>query len=222
MAAHRFRTSVALLAAGLVGLGCGDGDPTGPESGSDQKTTAELTFLRPAADAPPLLLGDGDGNGIPDTSFVATSGRDTVIEVFYEDPDQPGTEGDRFLRFELDDASLARYPDDHPGAGAAFQPGDTVTITIEVASDTLLANFGPDGLRFSTDDPAELEMRWIRADRDTDGDGNDDLDETEDRVDLWRQEREDEPWSRTGELKDVDGDRIRAFIESFTRWALAV
>lgn len=204
--------ALAVLLAAALAAGCGD-DVVSPEDPPQFKSTAELTFLRPAEDAPPLLLGDSDGDGIRDTSFVATRGENLEVEIFYEDRDTQGERGDRFLEFELEEESLFRYPD-----GREFQPGDTVTITIQVAGDTLLAEFEPDGLEFDPDEPAELEMRWIEAETDVDDDGEED----EEEFDLWKQEREDEPWERSGDLKDVDRDRIRALIRSFTRWALAV
>lgn len=195
----------ALLVPALVGCDGGP-DVTPPDS-------SEPTFLRPAASAPPLLTRD--------TAVVATRGEDLRVELFYEDPDAPGQPGERFLRFELDDASLARYPEDHPAAGAAFEPGDTVTIRIRVSGDTLLAEFEPTGLRFDPDEPAELELRYVEADPDFDGDGDDDP-ELEDEIDLWRQEQPGAPWVRIGDVKDLERDELRAFLESFTRFAAAI
>lgn len=217
--------STAVLLAATVALhGCDDtalgldGD-----SGDDRAPSSELTFLEPSPDAPRLLLEDSDGDGIPDTTFVATAGQDTTIEVYYEDPEDGG-QGDRFLRFELDEESLLRYPDDHPDgrAGQEFTDGDTVHITLQVAGDTLLADFAPSGLEFDPEEPAELRMRWTNADRDTDDDGDDDLDDREDELDLWKQEQPGEDWIRSGDLKELEVDRIRAFLDSFTRFAMAI
>lgn len=199
--------SVAVAAA-LVVSGCGD-DPAGPDGGP--RVDADLAFARPAAGAPDLLTTD--------TTVVATRGEALRVELYYEEQDEPGTRGDRFLRFELDDESLLRYPDDHPRSGAAFEVGDTVSITISVAADTLLASLEPTGLRFDPEEPAELEMSWIQADEDDlDADGEP---EDEGDIDLWRQERPGEPWFRIGELKDLERDEIEALLTSFTRYALA-
>lgn len=206
------RGGIALvLALSLLTIGCGDDDVTGP--GETGVPEAQLTFVQPADTAPPLLTTD--------TSVVATHGQQLDVELYYEDPDDPGQPGDRFLRFELDEESLLRYPDDHPREGALFGPGDTVTIRIRVAGDTLLADFGPDGLEFSPDEPAELRMRYVEADRDADDDGEDD-EEFEDEVDLWRQEAPGEDWFRIGRLKDFELDEIEADLESFTRFAAAI
>lgn len=222
--------STALLLAAAVALhGCDDTTlGLDGESGDDppeQAPSSNLTFLEPSADAPPLLLGDSDGDGIPDTTFVATAGEDLRVEVYYQDPDdEPGEEGDRFLRFELDNESLLRYPEDHPNgrSGQEFADGDTVHITLQVAGDTLLADFAPSGLEFDSEEPAELRMRWTNADRDTDDDGDEDLDDRAEDLDLWKQEQPGEDWIRSGDLKELEVDRVRAFLDSFTRWALAL
>lgn len=218
--------TAALLASAVAVTACSDDSPLSPggSGGSSDETasTSELTFLTQSPDAPRLLLQDDDGDGFRDTTFVATRGQDTEVEVFYEDPDNSGQRGDRFLEFELEEESLLRYPDDHPMNGAEFGPGDTITITFELRGDTLAADFQPSGLEFNPDEPAELEMRWTNADEDTDDDGEDELDEQEDQLDLWKQEAPGEDWLRSGDVKDLERDRLRAFVESFTRWAVAI
>lgn len=226
---RRLAALAALLVAAAVALhGCEADLGVGPDGGSDeddppqQAPSSELTFLRQASTAPDLLLGDSDGDGFRDTTIVATRGEDTELEIFYEDPDDGGP-GDRFLEFELEEESLASYPDDHPRkAGEQFQPGDTVHIEIQVRGDTLAAKFLPSGLQFDPDEPAELEIRWTNADPDVDDDGDDDLEDQEDQLDLWRQEEPGEDWIRSGDFKDVERDRIRGLLESFTVYSLAI
>ena len=213
---QRFASLILLAAAvGLGATGCGDEPPTSlDDDGSpDTVPASRLAFVETSGDAPPLLTTD--------TSFVATRGEALRVEIFYEDRDDPGTPGDRFLRFELDDESLQRYPEDHPRAGDTFGPGDTITISLRVSPDTLKAEFSPSGLQFDPDEPAELEMRWIEADRDVDDDGEDDPD-FEDEVDLWQQESPGDPFTRIGEIKDFERDELRAFLDSFTIFAMAI
>lgn len=207
----RAAAAPALLLCLAAAAGCGDDDPTAPD---ERAVPGErLTFIHPSDTAPPLLTTD--------TSVVATRGQSLDVEFFYEDPQEPGQRGERFLRFRLEDGSLLRYPEDHPMAGAAFEPGDTVTLRIRVARDTLLADFGPDGLQFDPDRPAELKIDYIGADRDTDDDGEDDPDFEED-IDLWRQEQPGEPWFRAGVIKDFEGDELEADLTSFTIYAVAI
>lgn len=204
--------ATAVVAATLALGGCGDDivDPGGDDPQQPRASTSELTFLRQSADAPPFFQFDGD------TSFVATRGRDTTIEIRYVDPEDPTQPGEDFLEFDLEDESLARFPD-----GREFRPGDQVTITISMRGDTILADFEPSGLEFNPDEPAELEMRFHRADPDTDDDGQDDLEDREEDVRLWKQEQPGEDWLQFAERPDVSLDQIRADITSFTRWALA-
>lgn len=202
---------VLTLATALTAHACGSDGPTEPE---DEGTPTEtLTFLRPAADAPDLLTDD--------TTVVAVRGEDLQVELFYADESDPPEPGQRFLRFELDDESLLRYPEDHPRQGARFEEGDTVSIRISVGRDTLWAEFRPTGLRFSSDEPAELEISYREADRDFDGDGEEDPD-LEDEIGLWRQEAPGEPWFRIGTLEDLELDELKATLTSFTVYALAI
>lgn len=202
-----------VLGGGLwLAAGCGDGGPTAPEP--DRKAEEDLVFLRPSADAPPLLTTD--------TTIVATRGEDAELRIFYAPEAGSGSErGPLFLELEIDDESLLRYPDDHPRAGEAFQVGDTVHIRVRVDAERLIATLEPSGLAFSPDEPAELELRYSEADDDFDDDGEPDP-ELEDEIDLWRQERTGEPWVRIGELKDADLDRVEATLTSFSRYALAI
>lgn len=197
-------------------LGCGDGPgivAVPPPPPPPQKETGELSFLQQAATAPGLVTLD--------TSFVATRGQDLEIELRYV-PEPGETEGDEFLEFELEDGSLLRYPPSHPKAGALFQSGDTITIHIQVDPTSLIVTMEPSGLEFDPLEPAELELRYQNADDDYDGDGSPDPPENEEEIDLWRQENPGDPWTRVGELKDRELDRVRAELTGFSRYALAI
>lgn len=204
---------ILLTLGAVVALGaCGGSEPTGPdESGAP---TEQLSFLRPGDDAPPLLTTD--------TTVVATRGENLRVELFYApDPGSGSDTGDRFLRFELDQTSLLRYPDDHPKAGALFQDGDTITIGIQIPEDTLMARLEPAGLEFDPERPAELELSYVNADPDFDGDGADDP-ELEEELDLWRQGAPGEDWFRIGRIQDLELDEIEAILTSFSRYAVAI
>ncbi len=85
----------------------------------------------------------------------------------------------------------------------------------------LIATLEPSGLTFSPLEPAELEIRYVNADDDYDDDGDSDP-ELEDDIDLWRQENPGDDWERTGDLKDLETDRIRAFLTGFSRYGLGI
>lgn len=216
----RFLSATLMLLAMFVVLGlsgCGSnngGTGPDPQPPDDEVAEDDLLFLRQSANAPPIATRD--------TTFVATRGEDLKIEIFYEpEPGGDDDTGERFLEFELDKESLLRYPAGHPRAGQAFADGDTITIRIQVDEEQILAVLEPSGLEFEADRPAELELRYGNSDDDYDEDGESDP-ELEDDIDLWRQEQLGDPWERVGELKDADEDKIRAFLTSFSRYALAI
>jgi len=213
---RRRRPLGRIIASLLLAAGCSDSPVLmEPPPGPPGVPEASLSFLRPATLAQPLLTTD--------TSFVATRGEETKIELFYEpEPGSTDPVGERFLEFEIDEGSLLRYPPTgHPKAGQLFQDGDTITIRLHVQTDTLLIELEPTGLQFDEFDPAELELRYGEADDDYDDDGESDP-ELEEDIDLWRQEKPGDPWFRIGQIKDADEDKIRARLTSFSRYALAI
>lgn len=208
------RGRIALALAGLLTGGACSDPPTQPPPGPPPVLpTEDLTFLRQDANAPALLTTD--------TSLVATRGENFRLRIFYAA--QPGSSdptGERFLELEWDDDSLLEYPPGHPRAGQAFAAGDTITIHVSVDPSLLIATLEPGGIAFDPASPAELELRYVNADDDYDDDGSPDPDD-EDRIDLWRQEHAGDPWTRIGQIKDADTDRVRATLTSFSRYALA-
>lgn len=211
------RWAAWLLAAGIVAAGgCGDDDPTGPPgppSPPDSVPDAELIFLRQAATAPLLVTYD--------TTVVATAGEQLDLEIRYLPP--PGEDsGEKFLEFKLDDESLATYPPTHPTRpGQPFAAGDTVWIRVLVEPQRLIATMEPAGLAFNPLQPAELEIRYSNADDDYDDDGDSDP-ELEVEIDLWRQEGPGDDWERSGDIKDLETDRVRALLPGFSRYGLGI
>lgn len=191
---------VAVTAVGLaLALAACDGDSSGP-SNPPIANEDDLQFVVIRADAPPLVTTD--------TSFWAVAGESRRL-VIRQQPDEPGNEGDEFLRFEVKSGSLLRRPD-----GTAFQPGDSVLIRVTLDSTRVLAEFRPSGLEFDPDEPAELKIEYE--------DAEDEFLEIEGEIDLWRQERVGEPWVRLGSVRFEDLDEIEAKLTGFTRFALAI
>lgn len=204
-------TLLALASAAVAG--CGDEEPTGIQDPPDTLPEGQLTFLRQDAQAPSLVTYD--------TTVIATAGQALDLEIRYAPlPNQDS--GEKFLEFELDDESLLRYPADHPTRpGDVFSPGDTVWIRVLVDPQVLVATFEPSGLAFNPVEPAELEIRYGNADDDYDEDGEADP-ELEVEIDLWRQESQGDEWERSGDLKDLETDRVRAFLDGFSRYGLGI
>lgn len=194
-------------------LGCGDDEPTGVQTPPDEVPESQLTFLRQDAAAPALVTYD--------TTVVATAGEQLDLRIRYVAV-PPDDSGEEFLELELRDNSLSRYPPDHPTRpGEAFQPGDTVWIRVTVEPERLIATLEPAGLEFNALAPAELEIRYGNSDDDYDEDGTPDP-ELEDDIDLWRQESPGDDWTRVGDVKDLEFDRVRAFLSGFSRYGLGI
>lgn len=192
-----------MLAAGLLAVAaCSDDTVTNPDP--DPKPEAELNFLRPAANATPLAQKSA--------SFYAVKGEDREIRLFY-------TNGGEFLRFRVRDDALDRYPD-----GSLIADGDSVLISVAVI-DTLrlIVDFQPAGLKFSPNEPAELEIRYAETDDDIDDDGDVDAEDSalELTLAIWKQEQPGALWERVGSLVMEDLEEVEADLTSFTRYAIA-
>jgi len=199
----RIRRTPALLAALFCALLPGCDNPSEPK----QVPTDELTFIRAAEDAPPLATdrvqvwakkGDGRRTAIP-----------------YAQVGEYG--GDDCLEFRIPGDALWKRPD-----GTLFQEGDSVLITITVVDpDRFDFRFEPAGLQFRSDKPAELRISYKWADRDFNGDGEEDDDDERFNFGIWKQETDVSDWFRIGTVKDADLEELRADIRGFTRYAIA-
>jgi len=202
----------AMIAMALLISACGDDGPTSP--GPMPVPEAQLTFLRQAPTAPPLLTTD--------TTVIATKGQDLEVRLFYAPAPGSGSQtGEEFLRLKIEEETLLRYPANHPRQGAVFQDGDTVSIRIQVAPEDIIATLEPSGLLFNTNEPAKLKLRYAEADDDIDEDGSPDP-ELEVEIDMWRQENPGDPWFRIGNVKSEDLDEVEAELFGFSRYALAI
>jgi len=183
-------------------LSCSDN--TGPSGVPD----AQLHVLQEDTLAPPL-----DSTV---ARFWAKVGEGREIRLAYQ---PPADTGEDFLRFEVPGDALLRKPD-----GTAFQPGDSILITLTVVDPTrFLVRFEPAGLQFDPNNPARLKFHYLHANHDFDGDGDIDAADAaiEHTLDLWRRESPTAPWFRVGSVKFEALDEIDANILSFTEYALA-
>ena len=192
-----------LLAALLLAFLPGCDNPAQPK----EVPGSELTFIRAAANAPPL-----------DSLQVhvwakAGEGRQAVIR--YTKVGNYG--GDFCLEFKIPGDGLYKRPD-----GTVVQKGDSVLITITVVDPQLFSfRFEPSGLQFRQDHPAELRVSYKWADHDFNGDGRVDSKDTRFDFGFWKQETDASDWIRTGTVKDADLEELRADIFGFTRYAIA-
>lgn len=176
----------------------------------DVRPTEALTFLRPAADAPPLAN--------PSVQFHAVRGDDREVFIYYRP--RPGeTDSSEFVHFRVPGEALLRRPD-----GTAFQEGDSVLISMRVVDPArLILEFQPSGLRFSQEHPAELEISFAEADDDLDDDGDVDErdEEAEQKLSVWRQEAPGQPWYRMATVVELEIDEVDVDLFGFTGYAIA-
>jgi hypothetical protein len=188
----------------VAALACGDN--TGPGGRPD----AELNIIRQDSLAPPLLTTQA--------SVWAKVGDGRELHLNYQGA-TPADTGEEFLRFEIPGDALLRKPD-----GSAFQPGDSILITITVVDSAFFHfQFQPTGLVFNPEHAARLRVRYLEADHDFDDDG--DIDPADDgiehMIDLWHRTGTGAPWFRVGSVKFEHLDELDANILSFSEYAVA-
>jgi hypothetical protein len=196
------RFGILLSAAALASCG----ESTSPEG----KQTSELRFLRLDPTAPPLVTQRD--------SFYAKVGEDRELRMYFR-PRPLETDSTEFLRFRVDAGALSRRPD-----GSSFAVNDSILITITMTDlSRLILDFQPSGLRFNTQRPAQLKIRYENADHDFDEDGDeDDVDlRLEGTFNIWRRENATQPWFPLGSIRHLEIDEVEADIFGFTNHALA-
>lgn len=201
---------VLAVAMGLVA--CSDGtssdDPPGVPGG-------DLTTLLLPITAPDLCA---------DSAGAWFHKRDTgdpeeIALSFPEDGGDCNGETEDFLRLRLDRRSLATLPNGDPIA-----VGDSVFISVKwVGNDSVMFKLSPSGLRFTPGNEARLKIEYAKLNGDLNDDGNhdEDDDDIERRLDIYRQEDGDTLWFPVGTLKLEDDDEIEAELTGFSRYMIA-
>lgn len=204
---HFFAIALSTVLLGAL-AGCGADSVISPDG--ELRPAAELRFLRPAVDAPPLAN--------PTLSFYAKRGVDREAFMYYQP--RPGrSDSTVFMRFKVSASSLDRRPD-----GSVIQMGDSVLITIRVADPSrLILDFQPSGLRFSAAQPADLKLVFRESNHDFDGDGDEDADDDRAKASLriWKQEAPGLPWMRLTSTTEFSLEELEADLLGFTGYAIA-
>lgn len=193
----------AIMAALTVIVACttADGPPT-------PVPTARLHFV--VQDSAYRLLSDS-------ASFYAKVGTDRRLELFYRS--YSGDTGEALLTLEVRANSLLKRPD-----GSAFQPGDSILITVTVPDTTRFDFlFSPSGLQFSPADPARLRIEYNYANHDFNADGHHDAedDHAQSLLNVWRREPPDTVWTSQGAVNSEQFQELEAQLLSFSHYAVA-
>jgi hypothetical protein len=171
---------------------------------------AQLHFVLQDSTAPHLLSDSA--------SFYAKAGEDRRVELFYSGM-VPGDTGEPLLQFVVPANSLLKRPD-----GTAFQPGDSILITVAVADPTRFDFiFAPAGLQFNPTDPARLRIEYNHSNHDYDGDGRQDSVDAHAKtlLSFWRRDPPDTLWTNVGAVNSEEFEEMETSILSFSHYAVA-
>jgi hypothetical protein len=176
------------------------GSTAARRASGDVRADEQLHFP-PAADGAPTVAN-------PVVSFYAKVGTDRTVRMYYHA--RPGaTDSVVLVKFKVGKRSLLARPD-----GTRFADGDSVLITLTLVDTARrVVDFQPAGLRFSSADPAELEMSYAETEIADPG--------TLALLRIWKRERETEPWTSVATVLDAARSELAAPVFGFTGYAVA-
>jgi len=151
-----------------------------------------------------------------EVSFWAFPNRDQAIQINYLAADgtwQP------YLDFVVPAGALAQWPDGQPVA-----PSDSVLITAQVDTLSLVVHFQPTGLVFNSLVPARLTVWYTDANPDFDGNGA--VDATDGCIEqsllgVWVQESGTDPWNPVTATQYLPGKLFSATLGHFSDYAVS-
>jgi hypothetical protein len=204
-AGRAFRRPILLL---LLGFGLSQcTDSTDPAD--EIREPAQLSILQLPDDHPPFFNDS--------VAFYAKPGRSVEAKLYFAGPG--GEKGEEWAVLKIDSGSLLARPD-----GTAFGPNDSVLVVMKLAEqDLVMVELRPTGLRFRSGQPAELKLDYdeVGEDLDGDGDGDGEDDGVEQQLSIWRQEKIGDPFVKIGTVKTEDPRELKAFLTSFSRYAIS-
>lgn len=174
----------------------------------DEVEESELTFVRFAANSPPL---ESDS-----VAFWAVRGETRMGQMRYVTAEYNG----KCLLFRVPAQALLRRPN-----GTPFMQGDSVRIVIRIVDrDRFDFRFEPSGLVFDPDHPAELEVRYLWSNTDYNGDGRQDEEDVRaaERIRFWHQALPGTKWRSIPTTQLPGAVEARAPVLGFSRYALAI
>lgn len=184
-----------------------------------QSTTEPRQFSVGRLDEGPLMAPAQASGPVLDhnrVAFWAFPGRGQSIQINYRDAD--GT-WRPYVGFSVPRGSLLRWPD-----GRLFTDSDSVLITVSIDTTTLIAQFEPTGLVFSSRVPAQLTVWYTGADPDFDGNGRVDWRDSyiERRLlGVWVQESAGDPWTGVAAVQSLWSKTFTSSLKHFSGYAVS-
>ncbi len=171
---------------------------------------AQPLFLSLDPNAPPLAATSA--------SFYAVKGDNRELTMWYR-PRVGQTDSTRLLRFRVGNKSLCRRPD-----GTPIAPGDSILITLTVVDAAKqIVDYQPQGLRFCSGRPAQLNLWYLETNHDYDSDGDIDGRDAaiERRFAIYGRETVADPWVKLTTIVSSQLDEVEADIRGFTNYVVA-
>jgi hypothetical protein len=172
--------------------------------------SSDMHFLRTRTGAPPLAELSA--------SFYAKLGEDRGVAIYYHA--EPGAlDSVKFLDFRVPPGALMTSPD-----GRAYMPGDSVLISVTITDpDHMILQFQPSGLKFSPQSPAALQLSFLQADNDLNGDGVVDAQDSalKAQLSIWVQESAGGLWTQLSSTLALDLEELTVGIGGFSGYAAA-
>jgi hypothetical protein len=166
--------------------------------------------MRTRTGAPPLA-------GLS-ASFYAKLGEERGVAIYYH-AEPSALDSVKFLDFRVPAGALMTSPD-----GRAYLPGDSVLISVTITDpDHMIVQFQPSGLKFSPQSPAALQLSFLQADNDLNGDGvvNAQDSALKAQLSIWVQESAGGLWTQVSSTLSLDLEELTASIGGFSGYAAA-
>lgn len=200
-----------VMVLGAAALACSDSgtDPIQVDPPGTTKPPTQLNIIRLPTNAPPLFNDS--------VAFYAKVGRDDEGVIYFKT--SSGGRGEKFARLRIRKQTLLALPN-----GTPLGANDSVLIVMKVGDPTqFLVEMRPSGLKFSSNDPAELKIEYSETggDLDHDGDSDEDDSQVEQKIAIWRQETPADPFIKLGTVKTEGLRELEAKLLGFSRFAVA-
>ena len=208
----RMRSALLALTLALFTARCSDESgalPTSLDVSADMMALEvdAANTLRQAPNAPALETYQ--------VSFWVRRDKGARVSVDYL-PRRGKRDGDRFLRFEVPDYSVASWP-----GYDRRNKRDSVEITLTIDPVLVSVQFEPSGLKFKNGNPAKLTFWYGNTDPDLNGDGAVNAADAQlaAQIAIWNGEKKKHKGKRMKSENDWNGRSVTGRVPHFSQYA---